>query len=470
MPRVVGAQVEDGAPIEDSNYTVDAGQGPITGSTRYLGLAGAYTALAEGSEGVAHNPAAASVRLPYSRRRLDYDLSVDFAFAGWLPENDFLNQAERLNRGDQGDAAHVRQRSLLFGSLAATVYYRMAGFGLAAQARRQALEREQATSGLAPTSLTANYGVLHASLGYGFWDGQLVVGAGPRMTGLSVNGSGADLVSVRGMGVEVGLVVKPTSTAWRFGLAARSAVKPSAGSGSEQVDVGEGALWRPEGVTLPWEAAVGAAYQFGPRPFNPAFVSVETRARAIAEQLARNLKEQERSLRAAREVAKRRQDEASRRRVAELEARVESSQTLSEQAERRADLELRREYHARERHYLLVSAELLMIGGAEDSVALGSALSGVADRWGDNLKLSPRLGLEGELLPQRLKLRAGSYLEPAASRFSNARLHGTFGFAVKLFHWSVFGTLDEFDGFELSAAVDGAEDYLNTSLSLGFWH
>jgi hypothetical protein len=69
-----------------------------------------------------------------------------------------------------------------------------------------------------------------------------------------------------------------------------------------------------------------------------------------------------------------------------------------------------------------------------------------------------------------MKLRAGSYLEPASSSFSNLRLHGTVGFDLKLFHWSVFGALEEFDAFSLSTAVDGAKNYLNTSFSLGLWH
>jgi hypothetical protein len=84
--------------------------------------------------------------------------------------------------------------------------------------------------------------------------------------------------------------------------------------------------------------------------------------------------------------------------------------------------------------------------------------------------LSPRLGLESEVIAERLILRAGSYLEPARSGFANARVHATFGGDIKLFHWDVFGLIREFDGWTFSTAVDGAKNYLNTSFSIVFWH
>lgn len=466
VPGRAAAQVgRDGELIESSDYAVDASEGAITGGTRFVGLAGAFVALAQGAEGVAHNPAAPAVRVPYSRHRWDYGASVGFSFAGWLPETDFLNRGT----GDEGP--EVRQKSLLFGSLAANVYYRLAGFGVSAEARRQALERRDAQAGFALTSLTANYGVLNASLGYGLFEGQWVLGAGPRVTGFSLNGAdlGSNLVSVRGVGAQVGTVVKPTDQAWRIGMAAKSAVNPSTGASGQQ-DVGEDPLWRPKSMQLPWEVVAGAAYQFGPRPFNPPFLSVEEHAQTLKASLEHNLDVQKQQLAEARAVAQRQGDEPSLRRVRELEARVETSQTLLDQAELQADVELRRRYHAYPRHYLLVSAALMVRGSTQDSVGVGSVVRGVVERSRDTVRLSPRLGIEGEALAERLVLRGGSYLEPATAIASNHRLHGTFGCDVKLFHWSVFGLIDEFDALMASAAVDGAKNYLNTSVSVGFWH
>jgi len=465
--RPVSAQLgDDGEPIDNSNYTVDASRGPITGSTRVVGLGGAYVAIAEGAEGTAKNPASVAVRLPYSRRTWDYATAVDFGFGGWLPETDYLNESNRAGDSD------VRQDSLLFGSLAANVYYRLHGFGVAAEASRQALERENARAGLAPTSLTANYGVLHASVAHGFYDGQVVVGAGPRFTGWSLNGnnSGSDLISVAGVGSRVGTVVKPHGSPWRAGLVAKSAVNPRSEGGAREVSDGGDTVWRPESIRLPWEVDFGFAYQLGPRPLNTRFVSVESRAQEILRELERNVADTEQRLVRAQEAYAAQPTRENQRRVAELQAQLLSSQTLLEQAEQRAEVTLKQEYHGRPRSYFLISTELVIIGGSSNSVSVGSVVSGVVQRSRDSVALSPRLGVETEVLPERLKLRAGSYLEPSRSDFSNLRVHGTFGFDLKLFHWNVFGALDEFDGWSVSTAVDAAKNYLNTTFSLLFWH
>jgi hypothetical protein len=85
---------------------------------------------------------------------------------------------------------------------------------------------------------------------------------------------------------------------------------------------------------------------------------------------------------------------------------------------------------------------------------------------------SPRLGLETEAVPNWVKLRAGTYGEPTRFDTPNARgrLHGTLGFDVKLFPWTVFGLFHESTVWRVSAALDAAERYLNTSFGVGVWH
>jgi hypothetical protein len=121
---------------------------------------------------------------------------------------------------------------------------------------------------------------------------------------------------------------------------------------------------------------------------------------------------------------------------------------------------------------VLVTAELLALGASSGSVGFGSYYEGRTRLAlsGQNLTLSPRLGLESEVVPDRLKLRVGSYWEPARVDTARDRIHGTFGFDVKLFRWDVFGLIGDFDSWLASAAVDGARDYLSTSFSVGFWH
>ena len=108
------------------NYSVDAAQGPLTGSTRVIGLGGAFVAIAEGRDGVAVNPASVAVRSAYSWNRWDYGFGLDFAIGSWLPETDFLNQGETAE-GEARESADVERRSLLFGSVGVTLQYDLAG-------------------------------------------------------------------------------------------------------------------------------------------------------------------------------------------------------------------------------------------------------------------------------------------------------------------------------------------------------
>src|SRR5689334_16632403 len=55
---------EQGTRLATSSYGVDLFQGPVLGTSRVTGLGGAFTAIAEGTEGLAWNPAAASWRPP----------------------------------------------------------------------------------------------------------------------------------------------------------------------------------------------------------------------------------------------------------------------------------------------------------------------------------------------------------------------------------------------------------------------
>jgi hypothetical protein len=266
---------------------------------------------------------------------------------------------------------------------------------------------------------------LHASLAYGFIDGQLVVGAGPRITGVSFSrGTSSGLLSVGGVGYQVGAVFKPNGHQVRVGAAYKSPVEPSlAASGSDDSPV-----FAPTAIHLPWQAALGIAYQIGRRPMNPLFVAAEDRADELG-----------------KETDEERDD-------------VEAS--------------LRREYFQRPRFYVLLTTELLLLGSARDSVGVSSFLrtSDRVERSGQHLTASPRAGVETELIPDWLKVRAGTYLEPARVPDATDRAHGTLGFDLKLFHWDVFGLIGDFDGWVVSGAADAARQYLNTSFTIGFWH
>jgi hypothetical protein len=379
--------------------TFDPGHGPITGSTRYVGMGGAFVAIADDTEGVAINPAADAVRLPYSWHDFDFGFGLDVSIGAWLPKNDIYNQG----------SSNSGKSSAFFGSLAAVVNYKHLGFGLAAEAQRNAATREDDTQGITPTSLSANFGIVHASVAYGYLDGQLLVGAGPRMVGTSLGGS-SGLFSAAGVGYEAGFIVKPIATQYRLAAAVKSPIDATVPGTSNTVHV-------------PWELAFGVAYQFGARPLNPRFISEEHVARRMSGS-----------------------DDPS---DAELEA---------------AEDDLFERYQRRQRFYLLVSSQLSVVQGASQ---LGVAQD---DAGRTPPVFSPRLGLESEVIPHILKLRAGSYYEPARMDDTTGRVHGTGGFDVRLFEWNVFGLIKRFDYWKLSVGADAARSYLNTSFTIGFWH
>ena len=377
--------------------TIDTVRGTIRGSTRFIGLGGAFVAIADDTEGVAINPASAAVRLPYSWDAFSFSFGIDIGIATWLPKNDIYNAPQ----GTGGS---------LFGSFAVLANYRHAGFGLAAEAEQNAATGK-AQQGLS-TKLTANFGLMHPALAYGYFDGQLQLGAGLRMLGFSFGGGKGGALTA-GIGYTAGFIVKPKAQQFRVGVAIEQPI-------NAEVAGVDGAA--PTMVHVPWTAAFGFAYQFGRRPLNPRFETAKDRARARA---------------GGHEPSK-----------GELE---------------KAEKELFDEFQKEQTWYLLLSTELALIEGSS-GVALGGS-PGL-----NRTLISPRMGLETEIIPRYLRLRAGSYLELATTEDGHSRLHGTGGVDIKLFEWSVFGLVKPFDYWQLSLAADGARSYLNTSFSIGFWH
>jgi hypothetical protein len=398
------AQTDTGAA---KSQTVDSTRGPITGSTRRIGLGGAFVAIAEDTEGVAINPASTAVRLPYSFQDWNVGFGVDFAVGAWLPKNDVYNQGNTAN----GDQAKANKSTALFGSVALLVNYRQFGVGISAEAERNAASRTQQTQGI-DTSFAANFGTVHMNMAYGYLNGQLLLGAGPRLIGMSFDRSGGgSVLGTAGIGYEAGVLVKPTREQYRIAAAVKSPIDARLAA---QPGVAEST------VHVPWEVAFGLAYQFGPRILNPPLVT-------------------------ARDIAAR-----------------SNGKPTDKQLDRAAQ-ELFDGYETRQRWYLLVSTELSVIqGGGPVGLSGQTAM--------DRPVLSPRLGLESEVIPHYLRLRGGSYYEPALIAGTQSRVHGAGGFDVKLFKWSVFGLLKPFNYWQLSLGADAARAYLNTAVSIGIWH
>jgi hypothetical protein len=402
------AWAQAGEDAQAQPQTVDAVRGPVTGSTRRIGLGGAFVAIADDTEGVAINPASSAVRLPYSWQDWDYGFGVDVAVGAWLPKNDIYNLENTKTTKQPG------QSTALFGSVALLVNYRHLGLGVSAEAQRNASDQSSQLQGI-DTNFAANFGLVHANLAYGFLDGQLLLGAGPRLVGMSFDrhsGSSSGLLSSAGMGYEGGIVVKPMIGQYRAAAVVKSPIDAKLPATAGTLD---------STVHVPWEVALGFAYQFGARPLNP-------------------------PLRTAKELATQYAHRAPTK--AEVKA---------------AEDELYNSYEESQRFYVLLSSELSIIqGGGPVGLSGETAM--------DRPVISPRLGLESEVVPRHFRLRAGSYYEPALIAGTRSRVHGTGGFDLKLFRWNVFGLLDRFDYWQLSVGADAARVYLNTAFSIGFWH
>lgn len=108
---------------------------------------------------------------------------------------------------------------------------------------------------------------------------------------------------------------------------------------------------------------------------------------------------------------------------------------------------------------------------ASGQVADGAGLEGFTQQQlqpsGRELVLSVRAGAEWELLPGRLRLRGGSYLEPPRLADAIPRLHFTAGLEVRLFRF-VFWDAER--RVALSLAGDVARRYGNVALAIAFWH
>ena len=472
--RGAAAQLVQGADLSTNDYNIDLYQGPVLASTRVIGLSGAYVAIAEGTDGMNQNPASPAVRVPYSFDHFDYDLGLGLSYPSVLRNTDFFNTGE-----DRAEVIATREQDILFLNLAGSFQFGSWGFGLSTDIQQYRLDRSADPNVATEDQLRGQFGIVHLLAAKAFADGQLVIGAGIRSVVLSVidpNADNEDRFSTEGAGLETGVLWRPNGAPFRVGAAIRSAVRTETDTpGSVLFEGTADQLYLPNEVTVPWDASIGLAIQYGPRPLNPTWINpVDLLARLRREaELRRAAREKQRQ----RELARARSE---RRDLAAAEAAIDAElRTLEaidaielEQAAERVDRLLRERYLRMPRFHLLMTTALMITGEADNAVGVESFLQRKVNRSGERVVFSPRLGLETEAIPNWVKLRAGTYGEP--TRFdtprASGRLHGTLGFDLKLFPWTVFGLFHETTVWRVSAALDAAERYLNTSIGIGVWH
>ncbi|HSK02731.1 MAG TPA: hypothetical protein VK932_15880 [Kofleriaceae bacterium] len=120
----------------------------------------------------------------------------------------------------------------------------------------------------------------------------------------------------------------------------------------------------------------------------------------------------------------------------------------------------------RDERSLTVAADIVVAGSSENGHGLEAFGMRELQRSGLAPAVSVRGGAELEWLPGRLRVRAGSYWEPARFEGVDGRLHVTVGADVRLLELWLFGPRRG----RISGTADLAARYRNIALSIGFWH
>jgi len=477
----------NGSAIETSQYSVDLYQGPVTTSTRVIGMGGAYDAIAEGSEGNFVNPAAAAIRMPWSYTHLDYELGAGISLPSTFSNSDFFNSGS-----DRTNLSKSAQNDFVFLDLEGHLQLGSWGLGTAVALQQYGLSRDNAQSQVNENQkIRAQFVVGLVHLARSFVRGQLLFGAGLRYTALSAINQNTrtynsqTLFATQGVGYEFGWLWRPYEQMFRLGASVRTAVNTKAETGPSGVadlngnrvlfsETGD-PMYLPDEVSLPWEWALGFAVQFGSRPFNPRWtdphdVLADVRRTVTVNEIERHAREEQLVEAIPDDAA----DKTERKEQihSELKAERVRDQDLLNRAMANAREVLKARERALGRWYLLMATSLKVSGPIKNAVGIESFLQRVVDHSGERVVASPHLGVESEVVPNWLKLRAGLYGEP--TRFSNnragPRVHTTLGFESKLFGWSVFGIYDRDTQWRLQAAIDTSQRYFTWSASIGVWH
>jgi hypothetical protein len=482
MPDARAELPAEGERITNADYALDLGQTPVLSGNRVTGLAGAFVAIGEGTDGSAQNPAAVALRTPWSTSHVDLDVGLGITVSSTIPDSDVFNSGQRVFTTSGGN------QNFLFVGLALNVQIGRWGFGVASDIQQYTLSRGSTPTGNEQEDeLAATFAVTHWTAAHAFHDGELLLGLGTRSITLNVNNANAptggeqDLFEALGAGYEAGVLFRPNDEQYRIGAAFRSAVTARASRGTRILyeDDPENMLVLPNRVTLPWELHAGVAVQLGPRPFNPEWLDPDRELAPIQRYLEWRERERERRRRAALRAAAVAHPGTSADAapsVRALDAELETEAMLDalhlERAEEELGRKLASRYFGMDRFYLLLSASLQVLGPVGDAVGVESFLERQVQRSGRSASVSPRLGVETEAVPNWTRIRAGSYFEPTRfeSNPNGARVHATLGLEQRLFPWTVFGLLSDNSIFRITGSLDVARDYIAWGVAIGMWH
>ncbi len=460
----------------DNDYAIDLFQGPLLAPIRVISMGGAYAGYAEGIAGFVANAASPSVRHSHSTGWWDADIDASISIPIPLFDNNDFD-----NSGDL-DADYT---SFIY--LAGGMQLQAGPFGLGIFGD---LQRYTLTFPPEKADTVVVVGRYHLLGAWGFLGDQLHIGGGLRALTLGISAAETEL-TFAGVSPQLGILVKPDWTPFRFGATYRHPVRAgsSIGTGAVVVDGVQraGRLVMPNRVELPWEIELGVAVQVGPRPLNPQWIDPDDHEQELRDAYAARKKARARAIR--QQSNSMAEGETRRTIVRQLRQDKERSDRQdARQMER--DLErLRDERRARARNWpreaLLLTLDLLITGPVSDAIhlerflaqgQLQSAGACVAVASGEQVNFSPRLGLEMEPFVGWMHTRFGTYYEPPRYRYAPdgcnervGRQHFTFGADLKLGSTTWFGLVPEVT-YKLQAYGDIAPRYQSFGAGFGVWY
>lgn len=448
LARPAWAQLESG-------FNIDLSETPASGSVRVIGMGGAYTALAFGLDGANYNPAGYANRPSWEREWWDFEVAFGVQFPGAYQRVDyFLNDRSRRNGVDSFSTIELGAR------------LQLASFGFGGGVTIRSF-RIRTTPRADADLITRQVGVA-----YSIGTGDLIVGTGLRVGSFNLRTDSTTLVGIDGIQVEFGALYRPAGRRFRIGAAFRSALNAQV---SDTPGVQLEGFYLPTNVRLPWRLSVGFAWQWLGRDFNPRYAPPKDVLRSAMLRLRRQW-----CIRATARAAEERSEPVDPRRRCDRSARPTSERWWQAEEQRRDEereatiLRSEREqetideiwdamYESRHRRYILLAADVVLLGATPDSIGLDAfVLQQMASR-GEHVSVGVHVGLESEVVDNRLVLRGGTYFEPARYADVRGRIHGTFGFDLRLIR--LFGT-----DFKVIAFVDGARRFVNWGISVGVWH
>jgi hypothetical protein len=394
------AVLHAGLALADTSTLLYDNPVPLVTSSRLVGLAGAAVGVAENSESLPFNYASVAQRSPHRARGFDIDVTFDVLFSP-------ANQARDI---DNDPAATQQIIAPVETQLGGYVQFSRFGVGGYARLSQRGICVMSDPLGLSCAStLQAQQATGAIVFGWNLWRDQLVFGAGFTLASAEFD-VGNTALKYFGFSVGGGALWRPAFLPFRIGI---SGVTQTYGKTDNMMQTIAG---RPAfaGLIAPARISIGGSVRLGQGAWRYNRLSLSA------------MKELPESYN-----------------VANVPHDLEPDDP-------------------RPPGRFLIAAQLDLILPVKNATTMRTFLNGEAPvQTGASLSLVPRLGTETEVVDHILRLRLGTYLEPALIAGTSTRPHATFGFEVFLLHllfdWSV------------SAAGDVADRYFSMSLGLGWW-